>query len=397
MTDKTFDIRDVKSSDPANLLLANYAFVSTPKKPDEKKDEEYLRQRSDDKIYMSYLDDEPVARVGVIPMTMNVRGTVLPMGGVSGVCSMPAARRGGHVRALMTHSIEQMHADNQPVSTLYPFKTSYYEKFGFSGWQSPMWARINPASLAPYVKLPKDGKLKQRLSADAKDELYALEEATQKTVHGMALHPRVRFDNGVENYPSWFVSLHEGDSITAGISYKMNLDKEVMEVFEIFWHTMNGKLNMLDFMARHVDQVKYISIPLLPGLDPQLWFTDDHDTVLLSNEERSWGAPMGRIVTLDGLNGIAVGDAEATITVNDAQAPWNNGTWTLSGKNGELSVQQGGNAGGEVSIAGLSAMLFSGLDPLTLPHRNWGSVNAETAEALQTLFPPATPYIHEFF
>lgn len=394
---KTFDIRQVPSSDPANLLLANYAFVSTPKKQDEDKNERYLRQRSDDKIFFSYLEDEPVARVGIIPMTQNVRGKVMPMGGISGVCSMPAARRGGHIRALMNHSIEVMHADGQPVSTLYPFKTSYYEKFGYAGWQVPMWARIAPAALAPYLKLAKHGIVKQRLSGDAKDELYAFLQSTQQRVHGMSCQPRVRFDNGVENHPTWFASVHEGDEITGGINYKLDLDKEIMEVHAAFWSTINSKLNVLDFMARHVDQVKEIRMPLLPGEQPHLWVNDDWRITLRSDEDYSWGAPMGRIVTIAGLNGIPVGDAEATISVTDAPAPWNTGTWTLSGRNGELSVTEGGTSGGDVSITGLSSMVFSGLEPLTLAHRGWGSVNDETADALRALFPTIVPHLHELF
>ena len=397
MTDKKFDIREIPSSDPANLLLSNYAFISTPKVPDKEKEAQYLQERSDDRIFFSFLHEEPVAKVGVIPMTQNVRGTIMPMGGITGVASMPAARRGGHIRALMTHSINVMHADGQAVSTLYPFKTSYYEKFGYAGWQVPLWARITPAALAPFMKVPKHGTVKHRLSTDVKDEVYAFLQRAQHDIHGMSCQPRVRFDNGAERYPTWFMSVHEGDEITGGICYKLDLKKGFMEAPEVFWTTTNGKLNVLDFMARHVDQVKQIRMQLREGQHPHLWFSDDGETTVLSNEDASWGAPMGRIVTLAGLNGIQVGNAEATITVSDPQAPWNNGVWTLSGRDGELTVTEGGDPGGEVSINGLSAMLFSGLDPETLPFRGWGSVNAETAEALQSLFPAITPYLHELF
>lgn len=398
MTDtKAFDIRQEPSNHPANILLGNYAFSSSPRKPDKEADERRLRQRSEDKIFFSYLDDQPVAKVGIIPMTQNVRGKVVPMGGIGGVCSMPAARRGGHVRALMNHSIQVMHADKQPVSMLYPFKASYYERFGYAGWQVPIWARIAPGALAPYLKIPKHGTVKQRLSSDAKDEFYGFLQSTQQRVHGMSRHPRVRFDNGVENYPTWFTSIHEGDEITGGICYKLDLDKKIMEVHAAFWSTVNGKLNVLDFMARHVDQVKQIRMPLLPGEHPHLWITEDWQITLRSDEDYSWGAPMGRIVTVAELNGIPVGDAEATINVTDAQAPWNNGTWTLSGRDGELTVTEGGSAGGDVSITGLSSLLFSGLEPSMLPHRGWGAVNDETAEALRTLFPSITPHLHELF
>lgn len=397
MTDKRFDVREVPGDHPANLYLGTYAFASSPEVPNKENDERYLQHNRDSRVWFSYLADEPVARVAAIPMTLNVRGKILPMGGIGGVCSMPAARRGGHVRALMNHSIQEMHADGQVMSTLYPFKTSYYEMFGYAGWQVPLWTRIDPAALAPYLKLPKHGTVQQRLSPDVQDEIHAFLLQAQQDVHGMAYREHVRTDHGVDKHSTWFMSVHEGDELTGGISYKIDLEKEVMAVRAAFWNTVNGKLNVLDFMARHVDQVKQIRMPILPGQQPHLWVSDDWQVDILSREDYSWGPPMGRIVTIDGLNGVPVGDATATISVVDAQAPWNNGTWTFAGDSGELKVTKGGDPGGDVHIAGLSAMLFSGLDPLTLSHRGWGSVDDETAAALRTLFPPITPHLHELF
>lgn len=397
MTDNRFDIREVPGDHPANLQLGTYAFTSSPQVPNKEKDEQYLAHNRDNRVWFSYLEDEPVARVAAIPMTLNVRGTILPMGGIGGVCSMPVARRGGHVRALMNHSIQEMHADGQVVSTLYPFKSSYYEMFGYAGWQVPLWARIEPAALAPYLKLPKHGTVKQRLSPNVQDEMHAFLLRAQQDIHGMAHRDHVRTDHGVDQHSTWFMSVEEGDQITGGISYKIDLEKEVMAVKAVFWHTRNAKLNVLDFMARHVDQVKQIRMPLLPGEEPHLWVSDDWQVDILSREDYSWGPPMGRIVTISGLEGISVGDATANFSVKDDQAPWNCGTWTFSCENGTLRVTEGGAPGGEVHIAGLSAMLFSGLDPLTLPHRGWGSVDDATAEALKTLFPPVTPYLHELF
>lgn len=394
---QTFDIRLGQSSDPANLLLGNYAFATTPQVPNKEEDEKRLQRPNDDRIFFSYLENEPVARVAVIPMTLNVRGKIMPMGGVSGVCSMPAARRGGHIRALLQHSLEDMHAQGQAVSALFPFKTSFYQMFGYAGWQAPLWARIEPRALAPYLRIPKTGVVKQRLSNDAADELYAFLQRSQQDVHGMSNSPRTRFNNIVERYPTWFMSVYEDGEITSGMCYKMNLDKGVMEVVASFWNTQNGMLNVLDFMARHVDQVKIISMPVQSHQHPQLWVTDDSCITLLSNEEGAWDAPMGRVVSVTGLNGISVGNATASITLTDSHCPWNEGTWTLTGENGELVVTPGGEPGGEVSIGGLSAMVFSGMNPPTLPYRGWGSVNDETAAALQTLFPAVVPHLSEQF
>lgn len=396
-TSRPFDIRLAKSSDPANLMLGNYAFATTPQIPNKEEDEKRLQRPNVDRIFFSYLENEPVARVAVIPMTLNVRGKVMPMGGVSGVCSMPAARRGGHIRALLQHSLEDMHAQGQAVSTLFPFKTSFYQMFGYAGWQAPLWARIEPRSLAPYLHIPKSGVVKQRLSNDAADDLYTFLQRSQQDVHGMSNSPRTRFNNIVERYPTWFMSVHEDDQITGGMCYKMNLDKGVMEVVAVFWNTRNGMLNVLDFMARHVDQVKIISMPVQSHQHPQLWVTDDSCVTLLSNEEGAWDAPMGRVVSVPGLSGIGAGDATASIIISDPHCPWNEGTWTLSGVDGALTITPGGESGGEVSIAGLAAMVFSGMDPTTLPYRGWGSVDSKTADALQTIFPAVVPHLSEQF
>ena len=394
---KTFDIRQAESSDPANLLLGNYAFSSSPKIRNKEEEEKILQQRSDDVTFHSRIDGEAVAKVGVIPMTQNVRGSVLPMGGIGGVCSMPVARRGGHIRALMQTAIEHMHQQGQVVSALYPFKTSYYEMFGYAGWQVPMWAHIEPAALAPYMKLSKHGTVKQRLSGDAKDEFYAFLQDAQSRHHGMSCHPRVRFDNGVDRHPTWFMSVHEGDQITGGICYKLDLTKEVMEAPAVFWSTNNAMTHILDFMARHVDQVKKITMPVKDGQHPHLWTTDDFRITVLSNDDLSWGAPMARVVDVAGLSGIGAGEGTATIRIRDDQAPWNNGTWTFSSENGTLVVTDGGESDEEVTINGLSALVFSGMDPNLLPFRGWGSVSEQTATALRSLFPPVVPYLHELF
>ena len=91
-----YDIRAADPGDPSITPLAAYAFTDTPSKPAAGEDAERDRRRvrQDDRIFISYLDDEPIAKTHTLPMTMNVRGIVMPMGGVSGVACMPVGRRG---------------------------------------------------------------------------------------------------------------------------------------------------------------------------------------------------------------------------------------------------------------------------------------------------------------
>ena len=232
--ERTFDIRQESSTSTRALELSNYAFANTPSKKTPEEEFRYLQGREEDKSFFSYVDNQAVAKVGAIPMTMNVRGTILPMGGVTGVATMPEARRGGHIRALLQRLIEEMHADGQVVSTLYPFKTSFYELFGYAGWQAPMNARIDPAALAPFLKVPKTGTVTHVLSKHAKREFYAMQGEVMKHVHGMSHLPFSRFDGTIESHPTWFAMLHEGDDVTAGLSYKMNLEQNRMDVQAAF-------------------------------------------------------------------------------------------------------------------------------------------------------------------
>src|SRR5699024_5441503 len=140
------------ASNPAWLELGTYAFEASPQ--DITDDErEYARAASESRIFMSYEDETPLAQVVVHPMTMNVRDHVFPMGGVSGVASMPAGRRGGRIRALLTRSYAQMREDGQPVSALFPFKESFYERLGFITLPAPRFVTLNPTDLTPLLRM----------------------------------------------------------------------------------------------------------------------------------------------------------------------------------------------------------------------------------------------------
>lgn len=397
MTTSPYDIRPGDPNSEEAMLLGHYAFGSTTSVETPEDRERRASLRITDRVLLSYVDDVAIAKVAIVPMTTNVRGKVIPMGGISGVASMPAARRSGHIRELMLHAIRDMHKQGEAVSTLYPFKTSYYEKFGYAGWQAPMWLHINPSALSPYLAAPKTGTVKQRRSAEAIDDTATVLVNAQHAVHGMSLFQRSKQDAWMGYTKNWVVTVHEGDNVTAAMSYRNDLDKSELVVSGIFWSTYNGKLNLLDFLARHVDQVKTIRMEIHPGDEPYLWTTLEGNMEILTNDEESWGPPMGRIVNVSGLTGIGVGKGSVCLTVVDHQAPWNSGTFTFTEDDGSLLVHEGGEPTGEVSIHGLSALVFSGIDAQFLPVRGWGSVSDEAAKQLTRMFPPVTPYIFEKF
>lgn len=81
-------------------------------------------------------------------------GHTVKMGGVGGVATLPANRRGGAIRACMELALREMYDNGYALSHLYPFSTSYYRQFGFApAGQSLRWK----IKLADLKRLPNAG------------------------------------------------------------------------------------------------------------------------------------------------------------------------------------------------------------------------------------------------
>lgn len=63
---------------------------------------------------------------------LTVSGKIFSMGGLAGVATLPEARRKGAVKQMISYYFDWMKDNDHPVSTLYPFKESFYEKVGYA-------------------------------------------------------------------------------------------------------------------------------------------------------------------------------------------------------------------------------------------------------------------------
>jgi len=72
-----------------------------------------------------------VASLMLIPYTQYFDGHVVGMGGIAGVCTLPAHRRQGHIRELFKLIFREMYDKGDTFSYLYPFSHAYYRQFGY--------------------------------------------------------------------------------------------------------------------------------------------------------------------------------------------------------------------------------------------------------------------------
>jgi hypothetical protein len=152
----------------------------------------------------------------------------------------------------------------------------------------------------------------------------------------------------------------------------------------------------LAWIGRHVDQVKEAVLELGPAEYPEYWFRDlaAHTS---TEHERAWPAAMGRVIDVRRLSGIGAGDGEVCVTIVDDYCPWNSGDWTFRGDGGTLTVSSGGTPAGHLTIQGLSALVWTGMDPASFVYRGWGDPAPSAQESLRAIFPTAFPFVNEKF
>ncbi len=106
---------------------------------------------------------DPVASFVMNNYTARFDGHTVKMGGVGGVATLPAYRRGGAIRACMQAAFRDLYDNGFVLSALYPFSTAYYRQFGFENGQ-PAYAWTLPLA---DLKLPDaGGRVRQLFPGD---------------------------------------------------------------------------------------------------------------------------------------------------------------------------------------------------------------------------------------
>ncbi len=333
----------------------------------------------------------------MLAMTENVRGAVLPMGGVGGVASFPYARRKGHVRTMFGRIFELMHDRGDAVSTLYPFRESFYERLGYASMPQNRFVTVKPEQLTPILRLDLPGEVTQHGVEDCFDEWWAFSEQSQRERHGFALRERTMAERWRDDNEFWVAIVREEGAITGMMTFEITGYTQALRADTFYATTVAAQYQLLAWIARHVDQVSEAVIEVAADTSAELW-SSDIGARTSTVDKNAWPAPQGRVISLEGLSGIGAGaDARIAVRIEDGHCPWNNGVWTLEGDSGALNVSSGGDAACTLTINGLCALVWRGADPGTFRYRGWGDPDAGAQKTLQALFPPAVPILHEQF
>jgi hypothetical protein len=334
-----------------------------------------------------------VAEASAIPMRQNVRGSIYPMAGVAGVVSTPLVRRRGHVRSVLVELLGRMRDEGHVVSALYPFRPSFYQRFGYVGLPQTRTVRFSPASLVDLLHAGLDGEILWEPVREGYDAYCAFTDRLLLRRHGFAVLPAYRTAQLREANERWLVTARVRGEVVAAMTYRTTGHGGELIGDDLLMTSALGRALVLQFVAGHVDQVATFVVTVAPDELPELWATDLDAVTQARTSVPTLSAPMARILEVEALRGMSVGPGRVAVEIVDD--PFIAGPYMFDSDAGVLDVSRARTpeSAATLTSAGLAGLIYGVLAPDDIVVRGLGTMSMEGAVQLQTLFPRCVPYV----
>jgi predicted acetyltransferase len=393
---ETISIHPLQGEELLDVLynFQMYAFCPSPPFQDKEGWAKVVRERKGVTYHALFEGVNAVAGAASTSMTQNVRGKLFPAGGVWGVVTLPAARRKGYSKQVLTSLLSAEKNAGKVFSNLYPFRESFYERLGYVTQPLPIIASLSPASLASLLGKDFGGEVELKLIGDAFETYRDFLTEMRLRVHGMAF-----FDVGdklvAQQNKLWVALAKVNGKIEGLMLYNLQGDEVTkfnFVAYRFYYTTSRGRYLLLDWIARHIDQADRAEIWLPPDEHPETWLADMQ--VKIESQIR---APMSRILNVAEIGVMETGRGSFSAHITDPICPFNAGKWKFKSIEGGLQVSRADEADCELTIQGLTALVFGTHDPQDFPLRGWGNPTPEIQAQMRAMFPPRIPFLHENF
>ena len=357
--------------------------------------------------YCVEVDGKIVANARYLLFDQNIRGKFVKMGGIGMVASDPQYRRQGYIRELMKFLLEKMRTDKCAVSTLYPFKDTFYARFGYVNGAADLFLKINPYYFNRWKKLP-NGYRVERLSHEEGFQHYkSIHEKAMGKIHGGVKRGENRwkeYDNpGPGFYAVAFNEKNEAEGVMKyfskgyGSGFSWSEDGK-MDLQDILYLTPNARRALYNFIFLYTDQVQTVKYPITAGESELYPWLQDYCMVDVE-KSNIW---MSRIIdiprTLNNLQ--TTKDGELKIQINDIDYLENNKIFDFTSRNNVLKVEisDSTKADFELSIQGLTSIVYGFLTSFDIESFDWiKNPKEEHLNLLNDWFPLKIPRLTEGF
>ena len=322
--------------------------------------------------------------------------TVLSMGGIAGVATMPEARGAGYVDALLRHALETMRDAGQTISALYPFSWSFYQKFG---WDAVGERRKVRLPLGEIRKADAPGRV-ERVNDNAHAALSDGYSTFARRYRGAMTTDSHRWERKLASSDDRIAYVYRLAATGEYLLWRYDPDGKTGRVREWAVWTAEGHRAMLELLRGLATQCEVAEIEV-PADSPLGQFVMHWDV-----ETKVQPVFAARIVDVAGAVGrlpAPVGVAgNARVAVLDSHAPWTAGVWEVSADGTRVHAETVAAGGGEpdmtLTINALSQAFWG--TPSLGELRGAGRVDVRDEAAydfLSALLPGTAVYTLDFF
>jgi len=389
-------IRQLQGEEMLERLYELNSYAMHPSPPFQNKQEwmAIVSERQGKTCYAACEAERPVSIAVSNPMTQNMRGALFPSSGVWGVSTDPTSRRKGYCRQVMASLLAAEREAGKAFSNLYPFRESFYERLGYISFPLTKIARFSTSSLSALLKMELDGEIRLQLIGEAYDPYRAYLADMRVHRHGMAFFDFG--DKGRANQNLLWVASAEFAGKTEGLMLYRTTGEEVTKYHFIasrfYYRTSRARYLLLGWMARHIDQADQVELWLPEDEYPETWLSDFEVKV-----ETAVRPAMCRVLDIEKIDGMSVGDGNFSARVSDPICAWNDDCWRFESRDGRLWVSRSSRADCNLTIQGLTALIAGAHDPQDFPLRGLGDPDLEVQSRLRRMFPGMRPFLHEMF
>jgi predicted acetyltransferase len=389
-------IRQLQGQEMLDQLYAlnSYSLHPSPPYQDHQEWESIVRERQGITCYAAYEGDQAVSVAVSTPMTQNMRGKLFAASAIWGVSTFPSARRKGFCRQVMARLLSTDREAGRVFSNLYPFRESFYERLGYVAFPMTKIARIPALSLSPCLKMETGGEIRLQYIGEAYDAYREYLAQMRLHKHGMTLFDfgdRVRANQNL----IWIASAMFNGEVEGLMLYRIlgeEVSKYNFSATRFYYLTSRARYLMLNWIARHIDQANRVEIWVPADEYPETWLSD-----LEVKVDTPPHPAMSRVLDVENINGMLIGEGSFSVRIVDPLCPWNEGNWRFESVDGLLEVSRASTAECELTIQGLTALISGAHDPQDIPLRNWGATDSRIQAIQGVMFPKQYPFMHEVF
>jgi hypothetical protein len=214
--------------------------------------------------------------------------------------------------------------------------------------------------------------------------------------HGFSVYDEVRTAE-FRGLSRWVAIARVDGAVVGAVTYRIDRFGGDLVADDLLTTGPLGRALLLQYFARHVDQVARVIVTIGTDEVPELWGTDFPVLTQGRVDHPSHAGPMARLLSMAALTGTAT-TADEAITVEVVDDDFIAGRYQLTGEGGQLSVEPSRNEPqATLTCAGISALAYGVLDPSELVIRGFGQVDASAVGPLTALFPRRMPYLFADF